>query len=34
LMWSNPAFLLASGAFLCGLAVFLYKHSTATPTSS
>lgn len=33
-MWSNPAFLLAAGVFLCGLAAFIYKHSTASPISS
>ena len=26
-MWSNPAFLLAGGVFLCGLGVFIYKQS-------
>ena len=33
-MWSNPAFMLAGGAFLCGLGVFIYRHSTAKPMSS
>jgi hypothetical protein len=33
-MWSNPAFLLAGGAILCGLGVFIYKQSTAKPISS
>jgi hypothetical protein len=33
-IWSNPAFLLAAGAMLCGLAVFIYKQSTAKPMSS
>lgn len=33
-IWSNPAFLLAGGALLCGFGVFIYKHSTAKPISS
>jgi hypothetical protein len=33
-MWSNPAFLLAGGVFLCGLAVFIFKHSTANQIES
>jgi len=33
-MWANPIFLLAGGAFLCGLGVFIYKQSTAKPFSS
>jgi hypothetical protein len=33
-MWSNPAFLLAAGAFLCGLGVFIYNQSTTNPISS
>jgi len=33
-MWSNPAFLLAGGALLCGFGVFIYKHSTAKTISS
>jgi len=28
-MWANPVFLLAGGAMLCGLGVFIYKQSTA-----
>ena len=32
-MWSNPAFLLAASAILCGLAVFIYKQSTTRPIS-
>lgn len=33
-MWSNPAFLLTAGVSLCGLGVFIYRQSTAEPTSS
>jgi hypothetical protein len=33
-MWSNPVFLLAGGAILCGLGVFIYKQSTTKPISS
>ncbi|NNE36483.1 MAG: DUF3592 domain-containing protein [Rhodothermales bacterium] len=32
-MWSNPAFMLAGGAFLCGLGLFLYQHATAKDKS-
>ena len=33
-MWSNPAFLLAGGAILCGLGVFIYKQSATKPISA
>lgn len=33
-MWSNPVFLLAGGAVLCGLGIFIYTRSTTKPTSS
>ena len=33
-MWFNPAFLLAGGAILFGLGVFIYKQSTAKPNLS
>jgi hypothetical protein len=33
-VWSNPAFLLAGGAILCGLGVFIFKQSAAKPISS
>ena len=32
-MWSNPAFLMAGGVFLCGLGVFIYKQSATKPMS-
>jgi len=33
-IWSNPAFLLAAGVFLCGFAIYIYKHSTSNPVLS
>ena len=30
-MWSNPALLLAGGAFLCGLGVFIHRRSSGKP---
>lgn len=33
-MWSNPAFMLAGGAILFGLGIFIYSHSTNNPISS
>ncbi len=33
-IWSNPAFLLAGGAILSGLGIFIYKKSTAQAIST
>jgi hypothetical protein len=33
-MWSNPAFLLAGGAILCALGIFIYKQPTTKTISS
>ena len=32
-IWSNPAFFLAGGVFLCGLAIFIYRQPVANSTS-